>query len=140
VKDLLEFKEDKFEEEYELFLAMKEINQRRNELKISENEWFFTQILGCVKKRKMMDNFDYQSLRNVIKESGEDVIDNFEKKYRDLKIEVNRKRVSETMYTESEKETLHMESESEARKRHRGTGSYQRVESNGRGDRQRSSS
>ena len=34
VKDWLEFKEDQFEEEDELLLAMKEINQRRNELKI----------------------------------------------------------------------------------------------------------
>ena len=60
---------------------MEEINQRRNELKISENEWFSTWMLGRVKKRKRMDNFEYQALRSVIKEGGENVIDNFEKKY-----------------------------------------------------------
>ena len=87
VMDWLEFKEDHFEEEIELLLAMKEINQRRNELKISENEWFSTWMLGRVKKRKRMDNFEYQALRNVIKEGGEDVIGNFEKKYQELKIE-----------------------------------------------------
>ncbi len=122
VKDWLEFKEDQFEEEDELLLAMKEINQRRNELKISENEWFSTWMLGRVKKRKRMDNFEYQALRSVINEGGENVIDNFEKKYRELKIEGNRKKVAETMYMESEKETLYMGSESEARKRYQGNG------------------
>ena len=90
-----------------------------------------------------MDNFEYQALRSVIKEGGENVIDKFEKKYRELKIEGNRKKVAETMYMESEKETLYMGSESEARKRYQGNGywrggSYQRGESYGRGDRQRS--
>ena len=116
MKDWLEFKEDQFEEEDELLLAMKEINQRRNELKISENEWFSTWMLGRVKKRKRMDNFEYQALRNVIKEGGVNVIDNFERKYKELKIEGNRKKVAETMYVEPEKETFYMGSESEARK------------------------
>ena len=33
-----------------------------------------------------MDNFEYQALRNVLKEGEEDGIDNFEK-YRELKID-----------------------------------------------------
>ena len=138
VKDWLEFKEEQFEEEDDLLLAMRELNQRRIDLEISEEEWFSVWMLGRVKKRKRMDNFEYQALRNVIKEGGEAVIYNFEKKYRELKVEENRKKVKEMLYTESEKETLYMGLESEARKRYQGSGyqrgsSFQRRESYGRG-------
>merc|ERR1712074_161381 len=40
VKDWLEFKEDMFDEEDEFMFAMKELNQRRLDLKITEQEWF----------------------------------------------------------------------------------------------------
>ena len=40
VQNWLEFKEDQFEDEDELLFAMEEIDQRRKELKITENEWF----------------------------------------------------------------------------------------------------
>ena len=86
VKDWLEFKEEQFEEEDELLLAMKEINQRRKELKITENEWFSTWMIGRIKKRRWMETFEYQTLRNVVKEGGENVIKNFKDKYRELKV------------------------------------------------------
>ena len=73
---------------------MREINQRRKELKITENEWFSTWMLGRVKKRRRMEGFEYQALRNVINEGGDDVIKNFEEKYRELKIEGSRKKVA----------------------------------------------
>ena len=38
VRDWLEFKEEQNKEEDNLFLAMKEINQRRKELKITKSE------------------------------------------------------------------------------------------------------
>ena len=100
-------------------------------------------MLGRVKKRKRMEGFEYQELRNVIKEGGVDVIQNFEKKYRELKIEGSRKRIAETQYVE-EKETLYMGSESEARRRYQNNryqqvSSYQQGESYGQG-RPRSSS
>ena len=34
-----------------------------------------------------MDNFEYQALRNVIKEGGVDVIENLDKKFKDMKVE-----------------------------------------------------
>ena len=91
MKDWLEFKEDQFEEEDDLLLAMRELNQRSIDLEISKEEWFSVWMLGRVKKRKRMDNFEYQALRNVVKEGGGAVIDNFEKKYRELKVEGNQK-------------------------------------------------
>ena len=59
VKDWLRFKEDQFEEDDELMLAMKEINQRRKELQISQEEWFSIWMFGRIKKRKRMDRLEY---------------------------------------------------------------------------------
>ena len=39
VRDWLEFKEEQYEEENNLLLAMKEINQKRKELNITESKW-----------------------------------------------------------------------------------------------------
>ena len=40
VEDWLRFREDQFEEDDESILTMTEIDQRRRELKISQEEWF----------------------------------------------------------------------------------------------------
>ena len=112
-------------------------------MEITENEWFFTWMLGRVKKRKRMEAFEYTELRNVIKAGGADVIQNFETKYRKLKVEGSRRSVAETNYVE-EKETLYMGSESESRRRYQNNryqreNTYRRNESYGQG-RLRSSS
>ena len=39
VEERLKFKEDQLEEDDDFILAMKEINQRRTELKISQDKW-----------------------------------------------------------------------------------------------------
>merc|ERR1712030_63092 len=93
LKDWLEFKENIFEEEDEFLFAMKEINQRMIDLEISEHEWFSVWMLGKAKKRKRIDNFEYQALRTVVKEGGEEVVGNFEKMYRELRVEGNRKKL-----------------------------------------------
>ena len=48
-------------------LAMKEINSRQKELKITQDELLSVWMLGKVMKRKRMDNFEYQALRTVVK-------------------------------------------------------------------------
>ena len=68
-----------------------------------------------------MEGFECQELTNVIKEGGDDVILNFEKKFWELKIKGSQKRIAETLCVE-EKETLYMGSESEARKRYQSNG------------------
>ena len=83
-----------------------------------------------MKKRKRMENFEIQALRNVVKENGPDVVENCEKKFKEVRIEGKRKSLSsstmftETLpskyYTETEKaeiEAMYMGTESEARKR-----------------------
>ena len=48
-------------------LAMKEIRQREQDLKITKDEWFAAWMLGRMKKRKRIDGHKLQVLRNVVK-------------------------------------------------------------------------
>ena len=81
---------------------MKEINQRRRELNMTEDEWVAVWMLGTVKNRKRLDRFVYQALRDVVKTGGEDVIKNFEETFKRLQVEGCRKdgSSSSVMYTE----------------------------------------
>ena len=96
-------------------------------------------MFGFVRKRMRMNNFEYQSLRDVVKEGREDVIERFEKMFKEMKVYGNRKsiagilytesepdRVPETYYTESVLETMYMGIKSKVRKRFQRQGSYQR--------------
>ena len=94
-------------------------------------------MLQKLKKQKGMENFKIQALRNVVKENGPDVVENFEKKFKEVKIEGKRKSLSSstmftetlpsTYYTETEKaeiEAMYMGTESEARKRFQRNNSF----------------
>ena len=79
----------------------------------------------------------------MVKEGGENVVENFKEKCKELKIEGKRKIVAETLYTEPEKEMLYMGTEIEARKRNQERNNRRGSScgsSYGRGERQRSSS
>ena len=76
--DWSKFKENLYEDDSELLLGMKELNQRRRELKMTEDEWVTVWMLNIVKKRKRLDKFVYQSLKNIVKVGGDNVIKNFE--------------------------------------------------------------
>ncbi len=78
-----------------------------------------------------MQNFELQTLREVVKENGPAVVENFEKKFKKIRVEGKRKSLKEstalytkrlppTYYTEAEQEhieAMYMGTESEARKR-----------------------
>ena len=49
--------------------------------------------------QERIDNFKYQSLGNVIKKRGVDVIENFDKKFKEMKVEGNRNSVAGVLYT-----------------------------------------
>ena len=84
MEDWLKFKEDQYEDDGDLILAMKEINQRRKELKMMEDEWFAIWMLGNVRKRKIIDKIKYQSLWQIVKEGSTDVLEKFEKKLKTI--------------------------------------------------------
>ena len=54
--DWTKFKDDQYDDDGELLLGMKELNQRRKELKMTEDEWVAVWMLVIVKKRKRHDN------------------------------------------------------------------------------------
>ena len=76
---------------------MEELELRKNELKFSEKEWFSTLILTEMRKRKGMQTFQLQTLRNLIKEGGDEVIKKFGEKYRELRVEPNRNNIVEAL-------------------------------------------
>ena len=84
-----------------------------------------------------MENFEIQALRDVVKENSLDVVENFEKKNKEIRVEGKLKYLSSyTMFTETlpstyymeaeqrEIEAIYMETEFEARKRYQGNRSY----------------
>ena len=59
-------------------------------------------MLGKIKKQRKMESFKIQALRSIVKEGGDDIIERFEKKFMDIKVEGNRKSVAGVNYTELE--------------------------------------
>ena len=67
-------------------------------------------MLSVVKKRKKIDKFIYQELRNVVregiedKEGGDKVLENFEQKFKETQIEGCKKDATSTsvMYTKDD--------------------------------------
>ena len=61
-------------------------------------------MLGIAKKRKKIDQFIYQALRDVVKLGGQNVTNNSEEKFRELRVEGYRKDLSSAsasvLYTE----------------------------------------
>ena len=55
-------------------------------MKLYEKQKFSVRMLGRVKKRKQMEAFQYQSLSEVVKEGGYNVMKNFGGEYKKLKI------------------------------------------------------
>ena len=80
----MRFRDDQFEDDRELLLGMKELNQRRKDLKMTDDEWVSAWMLRIIKKRKIIDKYAYQALRYIVKVSGVDVLQNFEKKFKEM--------------------------------------------------------
>ena len=56
-----------------------------------EDEWFAVWMLRNMKKRKRMDKFEYQAFSNVVEESGYDILEKFETKFKEMRVERHRK-------------------------------------------------
>ena len=72
-------------------LAMKELRQRRVDLKMTFDEFHSVWMLQKLKKRKIMENFEIEALREIVKDNNEDVVENFEKKFKEIRVEGKRK-------------------------------------------------
>ena len=62
-----------------------------------------------------MESFELQALREVVKENGQTVVQNFERKFKEIRVEGKRKSLkdSTTHYTESPPSTYYTEAEQE---------------------------
>ena len=74
IEDLFKFREDHFEDDDELMLAMSELRKRRVDLEISFDEFHTVWMLQKLKKRRKMETFELQSMREVVKVNGPDVL------------------------------------------------------------------
>ena len=57
IEDYLKFREDQYEDDDELILAMSELRQRRINLKMSFDEFDSVWMLEKMRKRRKMENF-----------------------------------------------------------------------------------
>ena len=122
-------KEENYEDDDELILTMKELTQRRVELGMSFEEFDTVWRLEKIRKRSRIEGFEMNSLQNVVKEGGPNVVTNFDNKLKEIRIEGKRKdynsssyveKLPDTHYTEAEQkeiETLYMGRESLLRQR-----------------------
>ena len=71
---------------------------------MTEDKWVAVWMLGIIQKRKRLDKFVYQSLRDVVKAGGDNVIKNVEEKFKELRVEGNRREAnsSSVMFTEED--------------------------------------
>ncbi len=82
--------------------AMSELRQRRVDLRMTFDEFHSVWMLQKLKKRRKMESFELQALREVVKENVEAVVQNFERKFKEIRVEGKRKSLKEstTLYTE----------------------------------------
>ena len=82
----VKIREDDYEDDDDLLQVMLEFQRRKEELRIGEKEWHAVWMLMKVQKRKGMEHFQYQTLRDVLKVEG-DRLKEFADRYREVKEE-----------------------------------------------------
>ena len=116
----IKFREDDYEDEDDLLQVMLEFQRRKEELRIGEKEWHAVWMLMKVQKRKEMEDFQYQTLRDVLMGEG-DRLKEFADKYREVKVQTSRKMTVNAQYATAkgtgEMNTRFMGTESRSRRR-----------------------
>ena len=74
------------------------LDLREKELDISYEEWKSVWMLQKTKRRKNIEVFQYQALRDIVKVGGDDVVKSFGARFRELKIEGSQKKLIETLF------------------------------------------
>ena len=96
IEDYFKFREDQYEDDDELMLAMSELRQRRVDLEMTFDEFHTVWMLQKLKKTRKMKSFEQQTLREVVKTNGPDVVKNFEEKFKEIRVEGKRKCLKDT--------------------------------------------
>ena len=90
VTEWMEFKPNEYEKAEEYWFAMERMFINMEENEIESKEWFLVWMWIETKRRKGMEKFELQQIRNVVKEGGIEVIKNLKGKFKELKIEGHR--------------------------------------------------
>merc|ERR1711905_41539 len=75
------------------------------------HEFYIVWMLQKLKKRRKMENFELQALREVVKENGQTVVENFKQNFKEICVEGKRKSLnaSSTLYTDMLPSTYYTE-------------------------------
>merc|ERR1712002_1276195 len=116
---------------------MEKLKLKKDRLRISDIEWFSMFMMIQTKKRKGVEGHQIQSLREIVKKGGDEVIEQFREKYKEMRIETNRGKVSEAYYMGHESRSRQrFHSQQRVRKDSRGRDYFQdrkgRTDSKGR--------
>ena len=71
---------------------MERLFTKMEEKKGERKEWFSVWMMIETKKRKGMEAFELQEMRNVVKEGGVEVMASLKNKFRELKVEGSREK------------------------------------------------
>ena len=88
VIEYIRLREDDHHDEDDLLQVMLEFKWKKEELHVLENDWNAVLMLKKVQKRKGMEQFQYQALRDVLKVEG-DRLKEFEQKYIEVKVQAS---------------------------------------------------
>ena len=72
--------------------------RKKEELTVNDKEWHSVWMLKKVQKRKGMEHFQYQELRDVLKVEG-DRMKEFVAKYLEVKFQTSREKIVNTQYS-----------------------------------------
>ena len=98
VNEWMNFKTSSYEKDDEYLYAIERLYSRKIEKKIDDKEFFSVWMMIETRKRKGMEGYELQELRNIVKRSRENVMEEFRKKYKELKVEPNRGKVANSYY------------------------------------------
>merc|ERR1712002_1281304 len=137
VLEWINFRANEHEDDEEFLLAMEKLKTKKDRLRISDTEWFSLFMMVQTKKRKGVESHQIQSLREIVKKGGDEVIEQFREKYKEMRIESNRGKVSEAYYMGHESRSRQLyHSQQRIRKDSRGRDYFQdrkgRFDSKGR--------
>merc|ERR1712112_738576 len=94
----INFRANEQEDDEEFLLAMEKLKMKKDRLRISETEWFAMFMMIQTWERKGVEGHQIQSLKDIVKKGGEEVIEQFRGKFKEMRIESNRGKVSEAYY------------------------------------------
>ena len=103
VSQYIRFGEDDFEDEDDLLQAMIEFQRGKEELSVNEKEQHSVWTLKKLQRRKGMQHFQYQTLRDVLKEE-DDRMKEFRAKYREVRVQTSRDKNVSIQYSSAQGE------------------------------------